>query len=112
MGALYLDGGLDVVWSRLESWFAREAEAILAEASYVDAKSQFQEWAQAEHSITPTYCIIAEEGPDHAKTFTAQVLLGNKRVGQGQGSSKRTAEQAAALQALKSFVHLDPTVDS
>ncbi len=48
VGALYLDGGLDVVWARLKPWFARKAEAILDAESYVDAKSRFQEWAQAQ----------------------------------------------------------------
>ncbi len=44
----YLDGGLDIIWSRLEPWFAQKADAILDAESYVDAKSRFQEWAQAE----------------------------------------------------------------
>ncbi len=101
MGALYLDGGLDAVWARLAPWFAREADKILEAESYVDAKSRFQEWAQAGANITPTYRIAAESGPDHAKIFTAQVLLGDVVVGQGEGSSKRTAEQAAARNALE-----------
>lgn len=102
VGALYLDGGLEVVWSRLEAWFAREADAILEAESYVDAKSRFQEWAQAALGLTPSYEIIAEEGPDHAKTFTAQVIVGQRVVGQGSGHSKRQAEQAAATYALAS----------
>jgi ribonuclease-3 len=100
VGAFYLDGGLDAVWSRLEAWFAREAASILEAESHVDAKSRFQEWAQAEHGVTPTYEITAEEGPDHAKTFTAQVSLMDDKVGEGVGTSKRAAEQAAARQAL------------
>ena len=100
MGALYLDGGLDVVWQKLEVWFAREAGAIMQAETYVDAKSRFQEWAQAELGITPVYQIVDEDGPDHAKLFTAQVLLDTDVVGEGRGSSKRTAEQAAARAAL------------
>lgn len=100
VGALYLDGGLDVVWQHLEGWFAQEARAIIRAETYVDAKSRFQEWAQAELSITPVYQIVDEDGPDHAKVFTAQVLLGENVFGEGQGSSKRTAEQAAARAAL------------
>ncbi len=46
IGALYLDGGLDIIWSRLEPWFAQKADAILDAESYVDAKSRFQEWAR------------------------------------------------------------------
>jgi ribonuclease III len=100
VGALYLDGGLDVVWSRLEPWFARQAEAILEVESHVDAKSRFQEWTQGELAETPVYQIVAEVGPDHAKTFTAQVLVAGKVAGQGTGASKRLAEQDAARVAL------------
>ncbi|MBN1259448.1 MAG: ribonuclease III [Anaerolineae bacterium] len=100
VGALYLDGGLEAVWPRLEPWFDREARKILSAESYVDAKSRFQEWAQAETGVTPTYRITGEEGPDHAKRFTAQVLLDGRVVGEGMGSSKRAAEQSAAEQAL------------
>jgi len=100
VGALYMDGRRDTIWNLLEPWFAREIKSILATEAYVDAKSRFQEWTQAELSITPVYTIIAEEGPDHAKTFTAQVLLETQVAGVGQGTSKRTAEQAAATAAL------------
>lgn len=100
IGALYLDGGLDAIWSRMEPWFAHRVDAILEAESYVDAKSQFQEWAQAELGATPVYHIVAEEGPDHAKTFTSQVLVGDAIAGQGVGASKRLAEQAAARVAL------------
>lgn len=104
VGALYLDGGLDAAWGRLGAWFAHEARAILQADTYVDAKSRFQEWAQAELGITPVYKIVDENGPDHAKLFTAQVLLDAAVAGEGQGLSKRTAEQAAAEAALGKFV--------
>lgn len=100
VGAFYLDGGLERVWERLSPWFAREAEKILSADSYLDAKSRFQEWVQAETGITPSYRISGESGPDHAKVFTAEVLLGDRVVGEGSGSSKRVAEQAAAQTAL------------
>ncbi len=104
VGALYLDAGLDVVWQRLESWFIKETKQILEADAYVDAKSRFQEWAQAEFNITPEYEIIDEEGPDHAKIFTAQVMVGEKVKGKGKGASKRMAEQAAAQIALSDIV--------
>ncbi|MCU0519650.1 MAG: ribonuclease III [Anaerolineae bacterium] len=103
IGALYLDAGLDAIWTRLEPWFAQRAEAILDAESYVDAKSRFQEWAQAELGATPAYQIVAEEGPDHAKTFTAQVLVGHQIAGEGIGASKRLAEQAAARAAWAGY---------
>lgn len=103
VGALYLDGGADALWERLEPWFAQETEAILEAEAYVDAKSRFQEWAQAELGITPAYRIISEKGPDHAKIFTAQVLLNTNVAGVGQGPSKRAAEQSAAQLALSTM---------
>lgn len=105
IGALYLDGGLDAVWPRLEPWFERKADAILEAESYVDAKSRFQEWAQAELGKTPAYEIVHEVGPDHAKTFTAQALVGEEIAGEGTGASKRMAEQAAARDALVKYTH-------
>lgn len=100
VGALYLDGGLEAVWECLASWFEQELTAILAAEAYVDDKSRYQELAQARWNITPVYRIIAEEGPAHARTFTAQVRLGEEVVGEGRGPSKRAAEQAAARAAL------------
>jgi ribonuclease-3 len=105
VGALYLDAGLDVVWQRLEPWFSEEINLILEADAYVDAKSRFQEWAQAVYSITPEYQIVDAEGPDHAKIFTAQVLIGEKVVGKGKGASKRMAEQAAARTALEEYAN-------
>lgn len=101
VGALYLDAGLEIVWDCLGGWFESEVQRILRDEAYVDAKSRYQEWAQAEKGITPVYRIVAAEGPDHAKAFTAQVMLGDQVTGQGTGRSKRAAEQAAALDALQ-----------
>lgn len=99
VGALYLDGGMEAVLRALEPWIAREVAGALEADAHVDAKSRFQEWAQAALSITPAYEIIAEDGPDHAKTFTARVLLATDVAGIGQGPSKRAAEQEAAQAA-------------
>jgi len=92
---------MTAVLQTLEPWLTREVAAILQADSHVDAKSRFQEWAQAELSITPVYEIIGEDGPDHAKTFTARVLLNVDVAGIGQGPSKRAAEQMAAQSALE-----------
>ena len=100
-GALYLDGGLTAVQSFVEPLIEPMAAAILAAEADRDAKSSLQEWSQAELGITPHYRIISEKGPDHAKTFVAEVLLGKKMVGRGKGHSKQAAEQAAAQEALE-----------
>jgi ribonuclease-3 len=107
VGAVYLDGGLAAAQKFLEPLLAPVAEMTLAEAADHDAKSRLQEWSQAERKITPCYRITAERGPDHAKTFVAEVLLGDEVLGRGTGRSKQAAEQAAAEAALESGVPCD-----
>jgi ribonuclease-3 len=106
VGALYLDGGLAAVEAFVEPLIEPAAEATLAAEADHDAKSRLQEWSQAEMGVTPRYRITAEEGPDHAKTFVAEVLLGKRVAGQGTGHSKQTAEQAAAQEALAAIAQL------
>jgi ribonuclease III len=101
MGAIYLDQGLDPVRNLVEALIGPTLEQIRAGALHKDAKSEFQVWAQAHYNITPHYRMIDSEGPDHAKTFTVQVFIGEVVWGEGRGSSKQTAEQAAAAKALE-----------
>jgi ribonuclease-3 len=79
------------------------AEVTLAAEADLDAKSRLQEWSQAELGVTPHYRIVAEKGPDHAKTFVAEVLLDKQVAGRGSGRSKQAAEQAAARAAWESL---------
>jgi len=102
IGALCLDGGLEPAQHLVHALIEPAARIILARETEADAKSRFQEWAQAELRITPRYRIVAERGPDHDKTFVAEALLDERVVGRGQGPSKQTAERAAALDALAS----------
>lgn len=99
VGAVYLDGGLQAVDALVEPLIEPVAQATLAMEADQDAKSRLQEWSQAELGITPHYRIVAERGPDHAKTFVAEVLLGDDVAGQGSGRSKQAAQLAAAQAA-------------
>ena len=96
VGAIYLDGGIAAARAFVEPLLGPVARVTLDRAADQDAKSRLQEWSQAELKVTPRYRIVAERGPDHAKTFEAQVLLGERVVGQGSGQSKQAAEQDAA----------------
>ncbi|MBN1315189.1 MAG: ribonuclease III [Anaerolineales bacterium] len=100
-GAIYLDGGLGAVKKVFEPHFIPAADAILARELDRDSKSKFQEWSQANMGDTPYYQTIQEEGPDHEKTFTVQVLVGKTVYGEGKGRSKQIAAQAAAKAALE-----------
>jgi len=110
VGALYLDGEMAAVAAFVEPLIEPVAEATLAAETDWDAKSRLQEWSQAEMGITPRYRIVAEKGPDHAKTFVAEVLLGKKVAGQGMGHSKQAAEQAAAQAVWKTLMRPEPAV--
>ena len=100
VGAIYLDRGLAPVQHLVESLVDPALDRIMAKSLHKDAKSEFQVWAQGEHNITPHYRVVDSEGPDHAKTFTVQVLLDEKVWGVGKGQSKQSAAQAAAEVAL------------
>lgn len=101
MGALYLDADIGAVQQCVEPLFAEAARRILLAQSDVDSKSLLQEWAQSELGQTPLYMTVESTGPDHAKEFTVEVLIGGQRYGVGTGRSKQVAAQAAADDALK-----------
>ncbi len=103
VGALYLDGGLEAVAAFAEPLVGPATKETLASNADQDAKSRLQEWSQAELGVTPRYRIASEQGPDHAKTFVADVLLRRKVAGRGSGRSKQAAEQAAAQDAWENL---------
>ena len=101
VGALYLDQGIDETRAFIIDFIEPALKNVLATDSEKDAKSQLQEMAQSEYQLTPTYRTIKEEGPDHAKEFTVEALIGTKTYGTGKGLSKQSAAQAAAQAALE-----------
>ncbi len=104
VGAYLLDAGLDAVKTYVRALFSPLLHSIGSQSSAIDPKSQLQVWALAQSSQTlPVYRLLQESGPDHAKTFTAEVLINGISYGQGQGHSKKEAEKQAALKALKSL---------
>ncbi|MBC7256632.1 MAG: ribonuclease III [Chloroflexi bacterium] len=96
VGAIYLDRGLEEAVRWVHRLLDRRAQEIEAQRWRKNAKSLLQEYTQAVLHITPSYRIVREEGPDHAKVFTAQVLVGDEVWGEGTGPSKQAAQQAAA----------------
>ncbi|MEA3345629.1 MAG: ribonuclease III [Chloroflexota bacterium] len=100
IGALYLDQGMEAVVDFMAPLLPPALSRILARELDRDAKSQLQEWSQARWHLTPVYHTVTERGPDHAKEFTVEVLIGDEVYGQGTGPSKQAAQQAAAGEAL------------
>jgi len=101
LGALYLDQGFGAVKKFIQENLIPELDEILAKGTWKDAKSQFQEMAQERVKITPSYKVLKEWGPDHAKHFIVGVFLEEEMVAKGEGSSKQKAEEAAAKAALE-----------
>lgn len=100
IGAIYLDQGIETVQPLVERMIEPALEHIMAESLHIDAKSEFQVWAQGQFNITPRYWVVEEEGPDHAKVFTVEARLEQQVWGTGRGRSKQAAAQAAAAEAL------------
>lgn len=100
LGALYLDSGYKPCDEFIKNNLFINLAGIIKTGSYKDAKSKFQEEAQERVSITPNYKVIKESGPDHEKNFVVGIYLNTELVAEGQGSSKREAEEAAAELAL------------
>lgn len=101
LGAIYLDQGIDVVRTFLETHLFPNAQTIIDQKSYIDYKSLLQEIIQEESRISPTYRVTKSEGPDHAKTFWIDAVVGEKILGSGEGKSKQEAESDAAKNALE-----------
>lgn len=105
IGAVYVDGGLDAARDVVLPLFAPLMESAVAEPGGGDHKSELQELVARLGDPAPVYD-LADEGPDHDKRFFARVLVGDVVVGEGEGRSKKTAEQAAARAALAHFAHV------
>jgi len=99
--AVYLDGGYEAVFRMINDHFKMLIDEAARQGYSRDSKSRLQELVQKLFNATPLYEIISEQGPDHVKTFEAQVIINDQRYGTGHGGNKKTAEQQAARQALK-----------
>lgn len=103
IGAMYLDSGYDKAFQFIRKQFKPLLAEESAELFVEDAKSLLQEKLQDRYNQAPTYHLETEEGPDHEKKFTVSVRFFEKILGTGSGSSKKTAEQQAAENALNNI---------
>ena len=100
-GAVFLDGGLEAAREFLFRNFGTLIEGILAQTEEKNPKGELQECLQAIAPASPSYRIIGQEGPDHLKSFVAEVRWEGITLGQGSGGSKKEAEISAAAEALR-----------
>ncbi|HSL33918.1 MAG TPA: ribonuclease III [Candidatus Limnocylindrales bacterium] len=102
-GAIYLDLG----WQATRDWLIELAEPELSSDApglmLKSPKSRLQEYTQRRTGMRPEYRIVDAVGPDHEKLFRIEVWVDGRALGRGEGPSRRTAETAAALQALETI---------
>lgn len=103
LGAVYLDQGLTVAAEFALSKLKVVIDDILEGRQERDYKTELQEFLQRRSPENVSYMILKEEGPDHAKSFTAGVFYRGRCLGKGEGRSKKEAEQRAAREALKAL---------
>ena len=101
LGAIYLDADLETV----RKFILAEAKADLAQLDEepvdINPKGHLQELLQAISPRSPVYEVISQSGPEHEKTFVVKVVWEGGELGQGSGQSKKHAETAAAIEAMK-----------
>jgi len=98
--AVYLDGGIDAASALIHRVLLDAEREEVVEERRRDYKTVLQELVQRQAGQELAYRMVGEQGPDHAKVFTAEVQLNGLPVGTGSGRSKKEAEQAAAKAAL------------
>lgn len=101
--AVYLDGGIGEASQLIHRILLDAEREEVVEERRRDYKTALQERVQRQADQVLSYRTIGEQGPDHAKTFIAEVLLNGEPIGQGSGHSKKESEQAAAKAALQAL---------
>ena len=97
IGAIYLDGGFEPAKAFIHRFILTDIEH---KKLFYDSKTILQEIVQ-EKGIQPVeYILTGESGPDHDKTFSVEVWIGEQCMGQGSGRTKKAAEQMAAYRAI------------
>lgn len=102
VGAIFIDSGFDCAYNFIVKYlFAEKLDYIVKNKLYLSPKSRLQEIIQSKHRVLPNYVIVEEKGPEHQKHFKIAVYLKDKKLSEGQGNSKKEAEEEAAKIALK-----------
>jgi ribonuclease III len=102
IGALYLDGGIEVAKNFILAQTRGDLEKLAEEPVDINPKGDLQEFLQSISPRSPIYELVSQSGPEHEKTFISQVVWEGIVLGRGSGRSKKQAETAAALEALNS----------
>jgi len=103
--AIYLDLGFKTAQDFIiDNLYKTSISNILEKKLFKDAKSAIQEFVQANYEITPKYSVLAESGPDHNKNFEVAIFMWEKQIWVWKWSSKKKAEEAAAIEACNLMI--------
>ena len=97
IGAIFLDGGMEPASEYIHRFVLNDIEH---KQLFHDSKTHLQEVVQANFKDTLRYILVSETGPDHAKEFTVEAVVGDRVLGHGTGGTKKAAEQEAAYEGL------------
>jgi ribonuclease-3 len=101
VGAIYLDSDLSTVRQFILEQAAGDLAQLVEEPIDVNPKGQLQELLQSISPRSPAYEVISQSGPEHEKTFVVRALWEGMALGEGKGRSKKQAETAAAIEAMR-----------
>jgi ribonuclease-3 len=101
LGAIFLDGGFEAARAFVLREFAADFTALAEGTDFQNPKGELQELLQARSPLAPEYEFISASGPDHDRVFECAVRHDGVELARGTGKSKKSAESAAALEALK-----------
>ncbi len=102
IGAVHVDAGFDAAMGLVRRLFGEVIQATDADSWSKDAKTELQEWLQARRLPVPAYSILATRGEKHAQTFDVECAVASLGLkSQGEGRSRRAAEQEAAAAMLE-----------
>ena len=110
LGGIYWEKGYAAAYGVVERHFAVDIKEKKFGTS--DYKTRLQEITQMVYRCAPTYRVVAESGPDHAKHFVTEIVVEGKVLGRGEGKSKKQSEQQAARRALERLRDVGESVDS
>ena len=103
IGGIFIDQGIEAAKKFIQENIISRAEKIIESQGLKDPKSALQEKIQESLRESPVYRVIQEEGPDHDKSYTIGVYIGEKLLAEGVGKSKQEAEKSAARNALETI---------
>ncbi len=101
IAAMFMDGGIEPAKTFIIENLAEEIEIASKNVGQKDYKTVLQEKLQVNGDVKIEYAIISEKGPDHDKTFEAEVKCEGKKLATGSGKTKKQAEMKAAEKALE-----------